>query len=368
MDFFRKTETIQLQNTFQCHQPWQEMETHFSGKFCQQCEKTVFDFSNKSDKELAKFFIHKPKNVCGRVRQSQLNRPISYQEESAPEVSLVKWLAAGLTIGLPFLGQAQKQPLPTDSISQTHSSSSENSTPKELKESTSEQDSIKTNFVIKGIVQDAETMEPLPFSKITLSINGTEYLADVNGDFNIDIQENLIADSLKVKFECLGYKSLVLRVDSIPERINMTKRDFRYQVYNGVGVKIPRVDSNSCRTSQGVKQQDSAKSNFTVKGIVQDAETMEPLPFASVSISETKIGCLTDINGEFNLDIPDSIQSDSIQVIVSYIGYDRKSLWIDLPNQKEVNVTLNMIGNFLGEITVIEVKQKFWNRLRFRKH
>jgi len=45
------------------------------GRHCQVCEKTVYDFTNKTDEQIVKTF-DKTKNLCGRFKSQQLDREI----------------------------------------------------------------------------------------------------------------------------------------------------------------------------------------------------------------------------------------------------------------------------------------------------
>jgi hypothetical protein len=60
-----------------------------------------------------------------------------------------------------------------------------------------------------------------------------------------------------------------------------------------------------------------ASAQFLVKGKVTDAETGDPIPFASVLLKGTTIGMNTDFEGNYSL----SSQSLPDSIIVSYIGY-----------------------------------------------
>lgn len=60
-----------------CHENWNSMLPDEKGKFCLSCNKTVVDFSNKSDEEIKYILIEKSKEkVCGRFKTQQLNRPL----------------------------------------------------------------------------------------------------------------------------------------------------------------------------------------------------------------------------------------------------------------------------------------------------
>lgn len=63
-----------------CQENWDEMTEDEQGKFCSHCQKTVIDFSQKTDAELIDYFNHHS-SFCGRFKNTQINRVI---EEPKP--------------------------------------------------------------------------------------------------------------------------------------------------------------------------------------------------------------------------------------------------------------------------------------------
>lgn len=60
-----------------CHENWEQMTKEDKGRFCGSCQKTVVDFTNMSDRELAAFLKKPAGSLCGRFHPDQLNREIS---------------------------------------------------------------------------------------------------------------------------------------------------------------------------------------------------------------------------------------------------------------------------------------------------
>lgn len=58
---------------------------------------------------------------------------------------------------------------------------------------------------------------------------------------------------------------------------------------------------------------------ITISGKAIDAETREPLPFATVGISGKSIGTITNLNGEFDFHIPEQYRNDIF--VISMLGY-----------------------------------------------
>lgn len=71
----RPTE-VRIDITTPCSEDWNKMTTCEQGRFCSHCNKEVIDFTTWCDAALYAFFANRPVNVCGRVRASQMRRPI----------------------------------------------------------------------------------------------------------------------------------------------------------------------------------------------------------------------------------------------------------------------------------------------------
>lgn len=65
-----------------CQQNFEGMAPTENGRFCNQCQSTVIDFTNYSDAELLNFFdSQNSRSVCGRLTTEQLNRPIETEND-----------------------------------------------------------------------------------------------------------------------------------------------------------------------------------------------------------------------------------------------------------------------------------------------
>ena len=93
---------------------------------------------------------------------------------------------------------------------------------------------------------------------------------------------------------------------------------------------------------------------FNVSGIIKDKDTMEPLPFVSVSLfkADTKINTVhSDFDGNFSLSIDTAqYQLEDLQVVFNYIGYPQDTIKIgnerfELGNEKLI---VELESNFDG--------------------
>lgn len=64
-----------IQINYPCAENWDEMTPAEQGKFCSHCQKTVIDFSEKTDAELIEFF-NTHTSFCGRFKHTQIGRVI----------------------------------------------------------------------------------------------------------------------------------------------------------------------------------------------------------------------------------------------------------------------------------------------------
>ena len=57
-----------------CHEDWNKMTENEMGRFCNQCAKSVIDFSTMGAAEIQEYFkLHKSQKICGRFKTEQLD-------------------------------------------------------------------------------------------------------------------------------------------------------------------------------------------------------------------------------------------------------------------------------------------------------
>ena len=89
----------------------------------------------------------------------------------------------------------------------------------------------------------------------------------------------------------------------------------------------------------------SINAQRTVSGTITDGDSSEALIGANVMVSGTTIGTITDIDGNFSLEVPNDIQT----LEISYAGYAAKSVAIGPGNVLNVGLSA---GALLDEIVV----------------
>lgn len=104
--------------------------------------------------------------------------------------------------------------------------------------------------------------------------------------------------------------------------------------------------------------------SILISGTVIDSVQNDPLPFANVFIEGTKIGGQTDFDGKFELQIPDSLIGKQVQLTVSYIGYSKFTMIIEIKeNMKAIDIAMGELA-FIGDVVII--KASLWQRIKWK--
>src|SRR5687767_13225856 len=71
------TQQFKIEIPKPCHEDWNKMTPDAKGAFCASCQKSVHDFTNKTDEEIARVFEeNKGAKICGRFDASQVSKPL----------------------------------------------------------------------------------------------------------------------------------------------------------------------------------------------------------------------------------------------------------------------------------------------------
>ncbi len=84
----------------------------------------------------------------------------------------------------------------------------------------------------------------------------------------------------------------------------------------------------------------------TVKGVVTDGTTQEPLMGATVMLEDGKVGAVTDLDGNFDI----TVASGTKKITVSYIGYVDKTVAV---GDGVIKVVMEPDDRQLGEVVVV---------------
>ncbi len=91
----------------------------------------------------------------------------------------------------------------------------------------------------------------------------------------------------------------------------------------------------------------AVQAQMTVEGVVTDASNGEPIPGANVQVRNTTLGTTTDLQGRYELDVPEGRRT----LLFSFVGYQQREVQLE-PGQTVLNVELGRDVMGMDEVVV----------------
>jgi len=191
-----------------CAESWAAMTPTAAGRHCAACQKTVVDFTQKTDAEILAHLTQATGRTCGRFRAEQLGQPL--QLAGAAPNRWRNWLGALLAAG--SLGQllAPKAAAQTTirgtagPLPRAASATPEPAVPAGHPAAQPAADSLaRSPRSLTGTVYDEATLEPLPGATVLLKGTQLGTTADMNGKFTLTIPGESPTEQLV--FVYIGY-------------------------------------------------------------------------------------------------------------------------------------------------------------------
>ncbi len=246
---------IQLHVDRPCEQAWSEMRPEGNGRFCDQCQKTVVDFQEMSDSEIARILALPNAPTCGRFRPSQLERPLPVYEP----MRQLSWprLAAGaalFVLAMPhsLLAQASgnSSAIPKDYTAQLKSvTDAPRKTPwVPVPESSNVKDAPiedPCSYALSGRVIDVNSGEPFLGAEVRYTRLMQPVLTDSKGDFSMLLPLNELSDTILLRIALPyegGDKELLLFKNDLPTtKITIAlQRNPPRPIMGGIGARPSR--------------------------------------------------------------------------------------------------------------------------------
>ncbi len=167
------------------------------GHFCSNCQKSVVDFSNYTDKELLDYFTKIKERTCGRISNNQLNRLIVVGEPANTPVYRRLLFGAAITAGVISTAHSQNNAPVTTRTIQPNQKTNKEKPP--VSDST-----IK----ISGRVIDSASKKPLPYANMMVVCDSNQITfvhTDDNGKFEASIDKKLLGKKLTIIVTQYGY-------------------------------------------------------------------------------------------------------------------------------------------------------------------
>lgn len=211
-----KKQSLSISIPEPCHEKWSTMTPVDKGRHCKSCQKTVVDFTRMPKVEIVKYVSAQQGMMCGRFTSDQLN------VELIPPKPTKSWLKyAAIILGLvPTLGYGQEvdnQQNPTISHINNGLEIGEyvaEDIPKRGKINLNSTSKNVATKLVKGILVDDESEEPLLFGTVALYKNRvlvTGVETDLDGRFTIEVPEGAYLEATYIGYE--------------PQKINITDID-----------------------------------------------------------------------------------------------------------------------------------------------
>lgn len=184
----RKAITITIPEP--CHENWNNMSPNEKGRFCKACDKTVHDFTKKTDEQIVKNFLDNEK-LCGRFKTNQLNKELVYsrKDKNSFRTLLASGLFSMLAIGsYKSIAQTNPKTIQTDAI-KNPSVKGKLAT------------SILPENLVFGTVLDENDL-PLPGTIVIIKGTKKGTQTDFNGNFELKARKG---ETLVFRF--IGYDS-----------------------------------------------------------------------------------------------------------------------------------------------------------------
>lgn len=189
-----------------CQQDWNEMPPVDGGKYCNNCQYHVIDFSILSDIELIQIIEKSSGKICGRLTTEQLEKEILVVNNEK-KGSLIKLIAS-------FLLMTTIKTINSENLNKnTTNLSTNDSNYKETKNYLKSKNAIKNDSVVNKVnflFVDESSLLPISnvhISILKLSINDS---SDINGLFEIDAVNFRLHEPLTLRISKNGYKPITL--------------------------------------------------------------------------------------------------------------------------------------------------------------
>lgn len=208
-----------IQLNFKCNESWGNMKATNTGRFCDSCEKNVFDLTNKSDDDIKKLYYENNGKMCGRIKSSQLFiSPRQKRKYLLAQFCLALFLVFGSML---FSLDAKSQTLnakPYKGIENNAADSLKGQNSNELGKESEErmvkgEIAIIENKTITGIITDKDSNEPIPFVNVIYTYKGKNYgtVSYFDGKYKLELPDGEFDEkNFQLSFKFVGYNNLTI--------------------------------------------------------------------------------------------------------------------------------------------------------------
>lgn len=195
-----------------CAESWDAMTPTGLGRHCAACQKTVIDFTQKTDAEILAYLAGATGNVCGRLGSNQLGRPLQPALGARPAARWRAWLALALAAwGLRASPAAASTPAagpPTAAHPRK-------------KAGVKQRLPSSTPRLLRGTVRAADTHEPLAGVAVFLKGENRSATTDTAGHFSLALPARRPRTGRALVLHHAGYQSETVPVTSAAMQLEL---------------------------------------------------------------------------------------------------------------------------------------------------
>ncbi len=319
-----------------CHEDWNKMSPTEKGKFCDQCAKEVTDFTRSTDEEIVKT-ISVGNKVCGRFKNTQLNREIKLERKS--NNSLLPY-AASLLLPLSILSlqEAKSQGGATTFVKSSIALNS-------AIHSTTE----KAIITATGEITDANG-NPIKNAEVIVLETGARSRSNLKGEYTIKCASGstlfFLKNDMRSSEYTLGNRDTTIHVILKPKhyKVSIITGAIRTVPVETIGkikhevdlLEILKNKAAICGLEVKDEKTKETASKITISGTIRD-EAQLILPGVNVLIKGTSKGTQTDFKGNYSIETePNSVLE------FSFLGYENKEIALsNISNEVSFSMTPN---------------------------
>lgn len=319
---------VYLQIAEPCHEDWDAMSPVQQGRYCNSCCKQVVDFSQMSDKEILQILTKAAGNTCGRFKADQLERPLI--REIPYSLRPYKFFLSAFIPALVITGSAMSQDRLQGKVAVR---------PGQISASTIKGDTVYTAGVYSKLKGRVTFEDGTPATGASIKIKGTKkgISADLNGDF---LFGNIPATG-KIKLEIMyvGYEPKEVVIDRTKQhQVEIKLMDSDRSLMGEVVVFAGMVSTKTVDEEEFIPTEKPGRK-ASICGQVVDA-TGQPLPYANITLTNSKKGVTADGSGNFKL--PIKHKGKSADISASYAGYEPVNKQVSFNNDDTAKIIITL--------------------------
>lgn len=293
-----------------CHENWNAMTPHGSGRHCERCDHVVTDLTRATDAELVTLFTSDARPKCARFDPAQLDRALN--APGAARMGTKLPIAAFTTLaavasGCENLAQDQVVRMGEPAMTAPPIIEVDSSTPAACRMVTGDTLTVVEEIVGEvaipvpeqpmtefcGTVVDDRTGEPLPFVLVKARNTTVQANTDPDGVFRLYLPARAAKDPLIFDAHYLGYAPV--------------SRVLRLEESNGPENAAPAPEDGPV---SGRLEDDP----YALNGSVTDVDRGHLMPGTLVRIAGTDVVVRCDARGFFGLLVPEELRGQEIML------------------------------------------------------